>query len=152
MPFVTSHNILISRPIAAALLAALSARPAAALLITPFVHLFIAGPNPIVPTTLPADFTEATFVGYAPIALPLPLLGPVNLGLTDLGVHEEVDYLAGAVVPPGEDILGYYIDEAAVGGLTLYMAETFDVPIPISIAGDFISLDSIPAIAMRLSF
>lgn len=152
MPFVRSANIVLARSISGALLDALSARPAAALLVTPFVHLYTAGPSPITPDSVPADFTEAVFVGYAPIALPLPLLGPINLAFSDLGVHEEVDFLAGAVVPPGENILGYWIDEAAVAGTNLYMAETFLDPIPIAIAGDFVSLDAIPAVAMQLSF
>jgi len=152
MPFITSHNIVFGRPLAALLVARLSVGGAAALLVTPFVHLFTAGPSPITPLTLPADFTEATFVGYAPIALPLPLLGPVNLAFDDLGAHEEVDFLAGAVVPPGENILGYWIDEAAVGGLVMYLGETFEDPVPIALAGDFISLDATFAIAMRLTF
>lgn len=151
MPFVTSQNIVLGRPLAAALLGALSARPAAALLVTPFVHLFTAGPVNITPDNLPADFTEATFTDYAAIALPLPLLGPINVGDQQLGVHEEVDFLAGAVVPPGENILGYWIDEAAAAGAVMYMAELFEQPIPIAVMGDFISLDSVFALAEALS-
>jgi len=152
MPFVTSHNIVLGRPLVAALIGRLSVGAAPALLVTPFVHLWTVGPSPITPLNLPADFTQATFTGYAPIALPLPLLGPVNLAFDSLGAHEEVDFLAGAVVPPGENILGYWIDEAAVGGVVMYMGETFDDPVPIAAAGDFISLDGIFALAMRLTF
>lgn len=152
MPFIQSANITLGRALAGNLLGALSARPAAALLVTPFVHLYTAGPAPITPDSVPADFTEATFVGYAAIALPLPLLGPINLAFSDLGVHEEVDFLAGAVVAPGENILGYWVDEAAAAGVVMYMAETFTTPVPIAIAGDFVSLDDTFAVAMDVSF
>lgn len=150
MPFVPSENIIIARPTAAAMLAALSARPAAALLITPFVHLYTAGPAPVTPDSLPADFTEATFVGYAATALALPLLGPINIGPNTIGDHNPADFLGGAVVPPGETILGYWIDEAAVAGTVLYMAETFVSPVPIAFPGDFISLDLVFAVLMLL--
>lgn len=141
MPQVQSLNPVLARDVVSDLLAALSARPAAALLVTPFVHLFTAGPSPITPDSVPGDFTEATFTGYAPIALTLPLLGPVNADANDLGVHNEADFLAGAVIPPGETIMGYWVDEAASGGTVLYMAEDFDTPIPIASIGDYISLD-----------
>jgi len=141
MPQVQSKNPVYGRQVVDHLLDALSARPAAAELVTPFVHLFTAGPSPVLPTNLPADFTEATFVGYASIALPLPLLGSVQADPNDLGQHNEVDFLAGAVVAPGENILGYWVDEAAAPGLVLYLAEIFETPIPIAALGDYISLD-----------
>jgi hypothetical protein len=56
-------------------------------------------------------------------------------------VHNEVDFLGGAVVPPGETILGYWIDEAAAAGTTLYLAEYFATPIGIALPGDYVSLD-----------
>lgn len=141
MPQIQTLNPVIARNVVADLLSALSARPAAALLVTPFVHLFTSGPNPITPDSVPGDFVEATFTGYAPIALTLPLLGPINVDSNDIGVHNEADFLAGAVVPPGENIAGYWIDEAAAAGTTLYAAEDFLTPIPIASPGDYISLD-----------
>jgi len=150
MPVVISKNLVTSRPIAAALLNALSVVPGAALLATPFVHLYTAGPSPLGPLAVPGDFTEATFTGYAATALPLPLLGPINGANNFLGKHEEVNFLAGAVVAPGENILGYWVDNAAVGGVNLYFAETFATPIPIVNAGDFISLDLIAMFAMAV--
>jgi len=152
MPFVVAHNPVLARSLTAALLSALDTIPGAALLVTPFVHLYTAGPSPITPDSVPGDFVEATFVGYASIALPLPLIGPINLAFTTLGVNEEVNFLAGAVVPPGENILGYWISNQAGAAGTLYMAETFADPIPIAVAGDFISLDAIFAIAMQTAF
>jgi len=134
-----------ARTLANALLAALSARPAAALLVTPFVHLYTAGPSPIGPDNLPADFTEATFVGYAAIALPLPLLGPINPSANQVAVHEEVNFLGGAVVLPGEVILGYWVSDQAGGAGSLYMVEAFETPVPIVSPGDFVSLDDLYA-------
>jgi len=142
VPQVQSKNPVLSYALVDQLLDALSTRPLAALLVTPFVHLYTAGPTPILPTSVPGDFTEATFTGYAALALTLPLLGSIQIDPNDLAQHNEVDFLAGAVVAPGENILGYWIDEAAVGGVTLYMGEIFETPIPIAALGDYISLDA----------
>jgi len=139
--FIQSRNPVYSRAILDALLGALDTVPAAALLVTPFVHLFTAGPSPITPDSVPADFTEATFTGYAADALALPLLGPITADSLHQGVHQEVDFLAGAVTPPGQVILGYWIDEAATAGTDFYMGEIFEVPIPIAALGNYISLD-----------
>lgn len=141
MPQVQSKAPVYARALTDALLDALSARPAAALLVTPFVHLFTNGPPTILPTSVPGDFTEATFVGYAAVALTLPLLGSIQIDPDDLAQHNEVDFIGGAVVPPGEVILGYWIDEAAAAGTVLYMAEIFQAPIPIAVLGNYISLD-----------
>lgn len=149
--FVKSTNIIMGRPLADALLSALDTLPAAALLVTPKVHLFTAGPNPILPTSLPVDFTEATFVGYSPQALTLPLLGPINGAGQIIGVHNEVDFLGGAVVAPGEIILGYWVDEANVGGTKMYYGELFVTPIPIVNAGDFVSLDMVAMMPMLMA-
>jgi len=149
MPFVQSTNPVFARNVADAMLDALSARPALALLVTPFVHLFTAGPATITPDFVPGDFTEATFTGYAPIALALPLVGPINADADHDGVHNEADFLGGAVVPPGEVIAGYWIDDNATTPTTQYMAETFVTPIPIATVGDYISLDVIFVIAWQ---
>ncbi len=149
--FVQSNNIVFGRPLVEALLSALDTVPGAALLVTPFIHLWTAGPATITPLSLPADFTEALFVGYAAQAWNLPLAGPINIDGETLGVHNEENFLAGAVVPPGEMIAGYWIDEAAVAGTVLYMAERFAAPIPIAVAGDYISLDAIAALRTALT-
>jgi hypothetical protein len=141
--FVQTKNPCFSRAIADALVGAFSVRPAAALLVTPFVHLFKTGPGTISKDFVKADFTEAAFTGYAAVALTLPLLGPINADATHDGVHMEVDFLAGAVTPPGETILGYWIDNNATTPTAYYMAEIFATPIPIASLGDYISLDTI---------
>jgi hypothetical protein len=141
--FVQTRNPILSRALLDALLAALSTRPAAALLVTPFVHLFTAGPSPITLDTVSADFTEAAFTGSAPGALALPLLGPINIDASDLGAHNEVDFLCTAVTPPGETILGYWIDNSATTPTEIYLSETFQTPVSIATPGDYISLDVI---------
>ena len=146
MPFVQSTNPVFARNVVDALLGTLSADPAAVGLVTPFVHLFISGPSSITQDFVPGDFVEATFVGYAPEALALPLVGPINADADHDGVHNEVDFLGGAVVPPGEMIAGYWIDDNATTPTTQYMAEQFATPIPIATIGDYISLDVVFAL------
>jgi len=141
MPQVQSKNPVLARDLVDAMLSALDTVPGAALLVTPKVKLFTAGPNPILPTTVPADFTEATFTGYAAAALTLPLLGPVNIDANDRAVHHEVDFVAGAVVAPGETILGYWVDDDVAAPTKMYFGEIFENPIAISALGDYISLD-----------
>lgn len=127
--------------LAKAILATLSARPAAALLTTPTCHLFTSGPTPITSAAVTTDFVEATFHGYAAVVLGA-FLGPITLPNGEgWGVHVEADFLATSPFsPPGENIQGYWIDD---GATTLYYAERFPTPIPISAVGDFISLDVI---------
>jgi len=151
MPFVQSTNPILSRVVADGMLGALSARPALALLVTPFVHLFTAGPAVVTPDSVPADFTEATFAGYAPQSLALPLIGPINADANHDGVHGEVDFLAGAVTPPGETVRGYWIDDNATTPTTQYLFEQFTTAIPIATIGDYISLDVIFALAWQNS-
>jgi hypothetical protein len=120
---------------------ALSTNPAAALIVTPFVKLFTAvAANPS-PQSIVADFTEATFVGYAGKAMTLPLVGPANAAPNVLMGHREVDWLAGAVVAPGEVILGYYVVDDNAAPTRVYLSELFQAPIPIINPGDEISLD-----------
>jgi hypothetical protein len=141
MPFIQSQVATLGTDLVTAMLGGLSVVPGAAFLVTPKVHLYTAGPSPITPGAAVADFTEAAFVGYAQKTLVLPLLGPINLPNGDgIGVHNEVDFLAGAVVAPGEMIQGYWIDD---GATAFYYGERFDTPIPIALPGDFISLDVI---------
>lgn len=141
MAFITSQNPVMSQGLAEAILAALSTRPSTALLATPTVHLFTAGPSPILPTSKTTDFTEATFTGYAAV-VQSALLGPINLPPPDgYGVHAESDFLAtpsGSFV--GAVIAGYWVDN---GSTTFYYGEYFKTPIPIVNPGDFVSLDVI---------
>lgn len=141
MPQMQTKNPVLGSALVDALLSALDTVPAGALLVTPKVKLFTAGPTPILPTSVSADFTEATFTGYAPVALTLPLLGPINADSNDRAAHNEADFLAGAVVAPGEVILGYWIDDSVAAPTTFYLGEIFETPVPITALGDYISLD-----------
>lgn len=141
--FVTSIQPFFQFDFMSEIIDALSVNPAAALLITPHVKLFTAVVNNPSPQSVLADFTEATFVGYATKVLTLPLVGPSNMAPNILGAHREVDWLAGAVVAPGELILGYYVTDALGAGTRVYMSELFQAPIPIINPGDEISLDVI---------
>jgi len=141
MPQVQTKNPVVGRTLTDAILSALDTNPAAALIVTPWVHLFTAGPAPVLPTSVSADFTEATFVGYAPVALPMPLLGPIQIDPNDRSGHHEVDFLAGAVVAPGETIIGYYVDDDDLTPTKLYLGEIFETPIEITSPGDYVSLD-----------
>jgi len=121
------------------LLATLSTRPAAALLTTPLVHLITGTPTltPDMPiATLSAS--EATFTGYAPIAL-TPLVGPVNLNAGADGLLCTVNFLEAAPGTVQNNVTGYYVDENA--GVDWVLAELFPFPVPMVISGDFLSLD-----------
>lgn len=138
MPFVQTRHLTISRALSAAMVGALSARPAAALLVTPTVKLFTALTGVISPVSTVSQFVEATFVGYAAAVLPA-LSAVINLPSgTGVGAHAEVDFLGGAVVFPGETIMGYWIDDGAGGFIA---AELFDNVVTIVNLGDFLSLD-----------
>lgn len=135
-----SRNPILSTGLSEALADALSARPAAALLVTPFVHLWVAGPATPDQNSLPADFTEATFGGYAATALALPLLGPGNLDQNIIGGIMDVTFLADGTAPLPESILGYWVDNAAAGSTVMYQLETFESPVNFTTAGDFLTL------------
>lgn len=137
--FAQSQTPTFARPLLNALLAALSARPAAALFTTPFVHLFKAGPSPLTPDTLYSAFTEAAFPGYASVALGT-LAGPVITPSTLCeGVFSNASFIAGAIVTP-ETILGYWVDEGAAPTTPAHYFEYFPAPIPFVNPGDFLDL------------
>jgi hypothetical protein len=138
--FVTSIAPTWNYVLAENLLLALMARPGAALMATPTVHLFTAVSAPISPTITTSAFTEASFTGYAAVVLS-SLDGPVNLPPANvIGSYQTSNFIAGSVTSPGQTILGYWVDN---GAATMYLAELFAAPIPIARLGDFISLDVI---------
>ena len=132
----TSANLVLSKVALQALLAAISARPAAALWTTPNVHLFTNAVNPNSRTVL-GDLTEATFAGYATVALPA-LAGPVHVQPDSEALLAEVNFIAGSVVSPGENIHGFFITDTT--NAILYAAEAFDDPVSISASEDFLSI------------
>lgn len=108
------------------------------------VHLFTAfsiAPNK---NSVAADFTEATFDGYAPIDIFAAVGAYVNL-TSGAGIarHGEADFVAGSgVTPPGETIVGYYVlDESSPGNMLI--SELLQTPVPITQPLDTLSLDVI---------
>jgi hypothetical protein len=63
-------------------------------------------------------------------------------------VHKEVDFACTAD-GTAEDILGYFITDS--GGTKVFLAEQFPAPVPMSTAGDTISIDVILAIKTLLA-
>ncbi len=140
MPFVVASAPVMNRALVRQLMTALTARPAAALLATPTVRLFTAGPSPITPDVAAVDFTEATFSGYAAFNLAFSV-GVINLPSGDgLGIQGDADYFCNAAFPGGETILGYWVED---GSGTIYQAEYFPAPVVILNSGDFVSIDNI---------
>jgi len=138
--FIQSIRPIFGAFIQVALLAALNARPAAALAVGWKLHLFTAGPSPISPATVIGAFTEAAFTGYATggIAITWPT-GPVNLP-SGMG-KGQLDTGAFSCTASGtpENILGYWVDD----GANFLLGETFSSPVPIVNPGDFIDLTAI---------
>jgi hypothetical protein len=119
-----------------AFLSALSTRPAAALLTTPTVVLYSAGPAPNIGQVL-ANYTLADFSGYA--AQTLTLAGPVNIGLTIQAMVGSVQFVATAASPfVGQTILGYLV---VTGGTTMVGGEQFTTAPVIANPGDFVGIN-----------
>jgi len=139
--YETAQQPTLGRIFLLALLDALLARPAAAILPTLTTRLFTAGPTPITPNNATADFTEATFNGYAEVVVTpgsTPVNTPSGEGIALIG---DANFIAtGAAIP--ETILGYYVVGPAG---SMLMGEYFPAPVPIVNPGDFISLNlSVP--------
>lgn len=136
-----SVDPIISRTLATALLGCLGARPAAALLVTPTLHLFTAMTGLPTIDTVAGAFTEATFNGYAsqtPIGFGAPsVLLPSGQGLGNTSPGWFFAAGSGLVIP-GETVLGYWIDD---GAAAMYLIEVFDSPVPFAAFGDFLVLD-----------
>jgi hypothetical protein len=79
-------------------------------------------------------------------------VGPINADSQHDGVHNEVDFLAGAVVPPGETIRGYWIDDNATTPTKMYLSEQFTTAIGIAQIGDYISLDVLFGVPWQNNF
>lgn len=117
------------------------ARPSGPLVAIVAVDLWTAGPTVVTPDNIKADFTVATFNGYAQGALvPDPASTTVvtttnGLAVAYLGASQ---FIGGSgVTPPGQTILGYYLTDSA----NHYMiAEKFASPVQIAGPGDFLEL------------
>jgi len=131
--FITSRNPYLHRDIINALLDALSARPAAALLVTPFVHLYTARTAAPSQDSEVADFTEATFTGYAPV-------GPLAWTDEDLDKNKNPTLSADPATfvmtdnTVSESIAGYGLVDVTSGN-TLVAVEQFASPVLLVYAG-----------------
>jgi len=85
-----------------------------------------------------ADFTEATFGGYASVT-PLTFGNPGNVADEGLVTITQAVFTATDPVGAGENIEGYYLENA--GGTAILLAERFVTPVSIAVPGDFLELD-----------
>jgi len=142
MAFRQSETPIMAQALLDALLASLSARPAAALLNAPKVLLF-QNDFVVQASTAIGDFTEADFGGYPAGGIVLPAVtGPVEMGNGTRAVLANVTFAAdGTLDPAGQTVYGYYV----VGntGADLYMFEKFAEPVTFGVPGDFCDLATI---------
>lgn len=137
------------RSLVSAMLAAISARPAAALISSPYVHL-LKGNIVVTPdiTLGSLQALEANYTGYAPQVL-AALAGPANLRFDTEGMLQNNDFIVGANPVTPNNITGYWVDQA---GIDWVVAEMFPNVIPMSNPGDLIDLQiSIPILMIPLA-
>lgn len=144
--FLRTKSWQISRTLADGIADAICATaPADPLLDSTHLVLYTAGPIPSF-DPVKADFTLATFAGYAAVAL-APTLGPVNFPTNRRGYHQECEFTAGVILAP-QTILGCLVLDAA--GTGVLAQEQFEAPYTFSVNGDTLSYDAIFAPATLL--
>jgi hypothetical protein len=134
--FLTAVVFTYAKSLLDALLGCFSARPAAALLVTPKVELFsgstVPGPN-----SAYGDFTRALFTGYAPVALTLS--APINPSVNTQAVIGNALFSIpgpGPITP--DTATGYIITD----GVSIYYGgERFAAPVNFTNIGDFLDLN-----------
>ena len=121
-----------------AMLACLAARPAAALLTTPKVRLFSAGPA-LSPDAVVSDFTTVAASGITDTALTITAEG--NIPGPGQGAFGHVDFISTTTgtYTAGEAI-GYILTD---GTAAFYGGELFQAPVNFGAQGDYLSLDVI---------
>jgi hypothetical protein len=145
MYFVT-ENLVLSVPLADAMLAALSTVPTAALLATPSIELFTNN-TPPTPRSAWADFTKASFAGYA--KAPVTISGVGNLMNDDQGALAHVLFKATAAISGPELCYGYILSD----GLGIFYAgELFPTALQFATAGDYLDIDLVIPISVRPVF
>jgi hypothetical protein len=123
-------------------LAALSTRPAAALLVAPKLRLSVDpafAPSPGM-TIAALAAHETDFSGYTAGGYALTLAGPVTLTTNAVGEVASAVAVAAAAAPfIGGQITGYWVDD----GTNVVLAEAFGPagPVPIAAPGDFCQVD-----------
>jgi hypothetical protein len=137
--FFTTEEIVWHDSLEGDMLGALSARPAAALLVAPQLRLYALPHGAHAKDDDPALFTEPVFTGYAKQAV--TLTGPFNLSADGKGVQVTVTFTCttspGVPVPVG----GWWLCDDVAGAATRVYAEgDFGEEFLISHAGDAITL------------
>lgn len=150
MRFSRSKVMNISRALGDAMLLALTARPAGALLTTPTIRLASAAPAVIGPNTVPADFTESAFTGYAAVAV-TTWVGPVLLTPNLAAIIATVDFLAGDPTTIPENAVAMYVTEAGATPVIFYDGEIFEDPASFGVPGDFLTYDLIFVMPLKAS-
>lgn len=147
--FYRTQKMTMPYALTAALVECWAARPAAALLLTPTLRLYVNPALTINPATLLTAFTEATFSGYTAATI-AAWIGPVALPGIGAAIHAEGDFAADAGIGAGATCYGYYLTDA--GNTVWYAAEQFIVPgtttpapMNFSNPGDFASIDAVLA-------
>lgn len=130
-----------------AMLGGLDVVPGTAFLVTPKIELF-AGATPVTPTSAWADFTKATFHGYAVASVTLN--APGNLVGGDQARTATVFFHAtsGGSLGP-QQIDGYILSD---GAAIFYGGELFQTPVQIAAVGDFLQVDVILPLLVSPSF
>jgi hypothetical protein len=136
MPFVTGNSFTYPRTLLNALLATLGARPAGALLTTPTIELYTAGPIPTIDSAR-ADFTVADFSGYAPATITPGTAVNITLQSQALVISITFTATTGSPFVPNA-LVGYMLTD---GAAAYYGAMNFQAPVNITQAGDFLQLD-----------
>lgn len=139
MPFVVNAETIWTEAGIDEFLAALSTRPAAALMPTPNIHLYTEPhlPNPV--TDTPASFTEATFNGYAP--LPLVTGTPQNNPGGGRMVQGDADWVLGSPAGGGATIYGAFTTD--VTNATLWAILPLAEPAVLGVSGDPLNMDAV---------
>jgi len=136
-----SLNPVVSRQFLAAVLNNLdSVAGVQGLLNTSQIDLYTNAFDPN-PDMVDADFTIATFVGYAAVAS-VAWMPAGNVGAIGMVVEFDALFTAGAIVAPGQQVEGYVVRETAGAG-EIYFAERFVTPVNFAIPADFLHLDAV---------
>jgi len=135
MPSLESVRPIYARTFLDKVMGAFKVVPADPLVGIGSLRLCTAGPSPITPETDEADFTEASFGGYA-AGVFTPDVPDVTLP-SGLGRGQMVSKLFVCDGTTPETITGYFTEDA--DGQFL-MGEYFPSPIPMTANGDFIDL------------
>jgi hypothetical protein len=142
--FLVTRAVFVGRALVNALLAALNARPAAALLTTPTLHLGSGVPPTLGPNADSTGWTESTWTGYAAIPL-VTFSGPINPSLSlQALVTDSVFTMTGATPTTGVSTF-WWIDTGVAG--PVYWCGAFDAGVPFNVAGDFLALQNVLPIA-----